>query len=97
MSIRYGDSIQLQHVKSGAFVTALESAALLDSECRGVSLSHMGSSAAVFKFMPRFKFQTEGSDVFFSHTVVVESCKQRGTMLHNSEVISWYITMRDYT
>jgi hypothetical protein len=43
-----------------------------------------GSSAALFKFMPRFKAQTEGSVVYYSHTVVLESVRQRGMALHAS-------------
>jgi hypothetical protein len=39
---RYGDIVQLQHVKSGAFVTVLESAAPVDPECRGVILNKKG-------------------------------------------------------
>ena len=34
--------MQLQHVKSGAFVTVLESAAPVDPECRGVVLDKKG-------------------------------------------------------
>jgi len=42
-SFRYGDIVQLQHVKSGAFVTVLESAAPVDPECRGVVLDKKGT------------------------------------------------------
>ena len=43
-------------------------------------------SAAVFKFMPRFKAQSEGSIVYYTHALVVESCKQRGNLIHMSMV-----------
>jgi hypothetical protein len=83
-SVKYGDIFQLQHVKSGAFLTVLESAAPFDPECRGLTLSSKGSSAALFKFTPRFKAQTEGSIVYYSHSVRIESVKQRGYLVHIS-------------
>ena len=36
--------------------------------------------------MPRFKAQTEGSVVYYSHTVVLESVRQRGMSVHASNV-----------
>lgn len=45
-----------------------------------------GSLAAQFKFMPRFKAQTEGSVVYYSHTVVLESVLLRGMSMHASNV-----------
>ena len=81
---RYGESIQLQHVKSGAFLSALASAAQLDPECRGLELSAMGTSACVFKLMPRFKAQSEGGGVYYSHAMRIESVKQHGFCVHMS-------------
>ena len=43
-----------------------------------------GTTAALFKFMPRFKAQTEGSVVYYSHTVVLKSVWQRGMSIHAS-------------
>jgi hypothetical protein len=43
-------------------------------------------SAAVFRFMPRFKAQTEGSIVYYSHSLRIESIKQRGYYVHISDV-----------
>jgi len=42
-AIKYGDVIQLQHVSTGGFVSALGSAAPCDPECRGVNLTQTGS------------------------------------------------------
>ena len=36
--------------------------------------------------MPRFKAQAVGSIVYYTHSVVLESVKQRGMMLHTSMV-----------
>jgi hypothetical protein len=44
------------------------------------------TSAAVFRFMPRFKAQTEGSIVYYSHSLRIESIKQRGYYVHISDV-----------
>ena len=53
-------------------------------------MSTIGSSAGQFKFMPRFKAQTEGSVVYYSHTVVLESVLLRGRFMHASETpYSW--------
>jgi hypothetical protein len=84
--IKYGDIVQLQHVKSGAFLSVLESAAPFDPECRGITLDKKGSSACLFKFMPRFKAQTEGSIVYYSHSLRIESVKQRGYLVHISNI-----------
>lgn len=43
LTIKYGDMFQLLHVKSGRFVTVLESAAPFDPECRGLTLNEKGS------------------------------------------------------
>ena len=84
--VRYGDIVQLQHVKSGGFLSVLEAAAPIDPECRAVVIDPMGSASALFKFMPRFKAQTEGSIVYYTHTLVVESVQQREMRLHTSSL-----------
>jgi hypothetical protein len=83
-TVKYGDLVQLQHVKSGAFLSVLESAAPFDPECRGLTLDVKGSSSALFRFMPRFKAQTEGSIVYYSHSLRLESAQQSGYYVHIS-------------
>lgn len=61
--------MQLQHRRSGLFLTALATAAPLDPDCRGLAL-RLGTSHAVFKFMPKYKAQTEGSVVYYKHFMV---------------------------
>jgi hypothetical protein len=89
--VRYGMGVQLQHVKSGRFLNVESRAAEADPECRGVSLSSnsqpLGSSSAVFKFMPRSKSQAEGSLCYYGGTFVVESATRRNNFLHASSVV----------
>jgi hypothetical protein len=53
--VRYGDIIMLQHVKSGYFLSAFETAAAFDAECRSIKLVEEDSPQAMLKFLPRFK------------------------------------------
>ena len=89
--VKYGDSIMLQHVKSGAFISVLDKAAPLDPECRAVHLlaPEKGSGGALLQFMPQFKAQTKGSVVYYGHHLIVESFKQRGMHLHVSQKMTW--------
>eukprot|EP00615_Pteridomonas_danica_P005853 CAMPEP_0114339576 /NCGR_PEP_ID=MMETSP0101-20121206/7817_1 /TAXON_ID=38822 ORGANISM="Pteridomonas danica, Strain PT" /NCGR_SAMPLE_ID=MMETSP0101 /ASSEMBLY_ACC=CAM_ASM_000211 /LENGTH=2941 /DNA_ID=CAMNT_0001472581 /DNA_START=113 /DNA_END=8938 /DNA_ORIENTATION=+ len=84
-TLKYGSIFQLLHVSSGLFVTVKEDAAPFDPDCRALTLEE-GSSAALFKIMPRFKAQTEGSIVYHSHSVVFESVRQRSMFLHTSSI-----------
>jgi hypothetical protein len=43
-------------------------------------------SAALFRLMPRFKVQMEGSTVYYANAFIIESVKLRGMALHTSEV-----------
>ena len=81
--VKYGDMVQLMHMKSGRFLSVCEKAATYDPECRAANLA-TGSSAAQFKFMPRFKAQVVGNVVYFNDSLVLESSKQRGMHLHTS-------------
>ena len=83
-TVRYGGVVQLQHVSSGLFVTAQHGAATFDPECRGITLAP-GSSAACFRFMPRFKAQTVGSPVYFGDNMIIESTLLLENFLHTSE------------
>jgi hypothetical protein len=84
-TLKYGSIFQLLHVSSGLFVTVKEDAAPFDPDCRALTLEE-GSSAALFKIMPRFKAQTEGSIVYHTHSVVFESVRQKSMFLHTSSI-----------
>lgn len=84
--VKYGDVIQLQHVNSGGFLNILKSPAPVDRECLGATLNKKSSGACWFKFTPRLKFQTDGSIVYYSHSVRLESVKQQGFLVHISPI-----------
>jgi hypothetical protein len=82
-AVKYGSLYQLMHIKTGLFLSVCDDAAPLDPDCRALNLGH-GSSACYFKVVPRFKAQTEGSIVYFGHSLVLESGKLPGTFVHTS-------------
>ena len=49
--------VQLQHVRTGAFLTSVPSAAPVDADCRALVLQLDGAPDACFKFMPRYRAQ----------------------------------------
>ena len=81
--LRFGQTVQLRHLKSGLFLCVRQSAALKDSSCREVVLGE-GSMAAQLRLLPRFKIQTEGSAACYSHSVKFESIVLPGMHLHTS-------------
>ena len=83
--VKYGTVIQLQHVNTGSFLACHKGAAPKDPDTRRISLKH-GSPAGQFRFMPRFKAQSEGSTVYYSHSLKVENMKLEGMYLHTSDV-----------
>lgn len=86
-ALRYGQVIQLLHVKSNLFITCHHSAALKDASCRKVSLRE-GALSAQFQVSPCFKAQTEGSVVFSTHSIKLASVRLNGNMfLHTSEKV----------
>lgn len=82
----FGAICQLQHVKSGLFLSVREEAAPFDPDCRALSLEE-GSSASYLRVMPCFKAQTEGSATYYTHSVVLESGKYQGMYVHISPVV----------
>jgi len=85
--LRYGQLVQLYHLKSGLFVSCHHTAALKDAACRKVSLRE-GSISAQFELLPCFKAQTEGSVVFYTHSIKLGSVKLNGSMfLHTSNAV----------
>jgi hypothetical protein len=84
--LRYGQLIQLRHVKSGQFISCHQTAAMKDPACRKVSLRE-GSIAAQFALLPCYKAQTEGSVVFYTHSIKLGSVKLTGMFLHASQAV----------
>jgi hypothetical protein len=84
--LRYGQLIQLKHVKTGQFISCHHTAAMRDTSCRKVSLRE-GSVSAQFSLLPCYKAQTEGSVVFYTHSIKLGSVKLNGLYLHSSHEI----------
>ena len=60
--VLYGQSIQLQHVKSGRFLTARPSQlAATEKDCTLLELDDRGDAYSRFTIMPRFKHRRYGS------------------------------------
>ena len=81
--VKYASVVQLQHVQSGKFLACHKGAAPIDRECRRVSLKH-GSLAAHFRLLPRYRAQTEGSSIYYGHSLKLEAVKLEGMFVHVS-------------
>lgn len=94
--VKYGSHVQLLHVQSGKWLSCHEDAAHMDRDCRRVSLKY-GSfldrkiqnpldpedeSVSLFHFMPRFKAQSVGSTIYFTHNLKLGSTKSEGLWVH---------------
>jgi hypothetical protein len=65
LPIIYGQTIQLQHVKSGCFVTlAPRQIAEVERDCMKIVLDPSGNDGSWFKIHPRFKTRSEGATVY---------------------------------
>jgi hypothetical protein len=73
-AIRYGDVVQLQHVRSGLFMAVHKTPAPSDPNCRKVSLK-AGSRAAHLKILPKYKVRSIGSLVYADDQIVLQSVK----------------------
>lgn len=84
--VQYGAIVMLQHVQSGLFVGALESAALKDADCRRVNLS-FGDSGCGFRLLPRYRVRSEGSAVYYGDAIILESVAVTRHYLHVSPIL----------
>lgn len=75
--LRYGDTVQLQHVKSGKFLSmAPKKVAKIRKDCLVVDLLHGGSESSWFQVLPRFKVRAEGAPIFAGDQIFLRSVKQ---------------------
>mmetsp|Transcript_33274 Transcript_33274/g.53603 ORF Transcript_33274/g.53603 Transcript_33274/m.53603 type:complete len:2908 (+) Transcript_33274:214-8937(+) len=87
-SVRYGQVIQLQHVKSGKFLTvASKKVAMLEKECLALELVEGGSESSWIQTMPRFKVRAEGATVYAGDQIYFRSAKQSDYFLHASSMV----------
>ena len=79
----YGQSIQLQHVRSGKFIVALEQAAEHAKDCLRLKLCSPQASSVFthFAVRPRYKMRSDGGRVFFNDKVRLRMTRSRRLLL----------------
>jgi len=84
--ITYGQAIQLQHVKSGRFLTVVAGVpALVDRDCVRMQLVDGGNDGSQFELKPILKMRSAGSSVFSADQVKLLSLKPQDHSLHASK------------
>lgn len=75
MPISYGDTIQLEHVRSGRFVGMRKSHSLRNHNNQAVVLMDKTEegSGCYFKVLPRYKVRSIGSSMYGGDEVIFES------------------------
>ncbi|CAK4925818.1 unnamed protein product [Aphanomyces euteiches] len=85
--VQYGQTIQLQHVRSGKFVASrIKTLADVDKTCMKLSLQEEGSTKCWFTFLPRYKTRSLGSSVMFNDAVCISRAKYTRHFLHLSQM-----------
>jgi hypothetical protein len=85
-TVAYGQVVQLQHVKSGKFVTVRpKEVAEMETGCQKVIVSEQGSQDSWFIIQPRYKVQSAGEAVLYGDSVSIEAAKLQGQTLHCSQ------------
>ena len=81
-ALQFGQTVQLQHVKSGKYLTAAATeVAEEDPECMRCELDN-GSEASHFEIVPVWRIQSDGSTVFSSNRVRLLSASLGDHFLH---------------
>ncbi|ETW10336.1 hypothetical protein, variant 1 [Aphanomyces invadans] len=84
--VLYGQTIQLQHVQSGKFLTSrVKTLADVDKTCMKLTLQAEGSTKCWFTFLPRYKTRSVGSSVEFNDAVCLSRAKYTKHFLHLSQ------------
>jgi hypothetical protein len=80
--VHYGQTVQLQHVKSSKFLTlSARMLADVEKECMRLSLSEGGNMGSWLKLMPRFRFRSEGATVHVGDQVMLECERLLGSFV----------------
>jgi hypothetical protein len=75
--VQYGQTVQLQHVRSGKFVTSISNTvAEVHNECMRVALQEGGSEGSWFSFQPRFKVRMDGGQVYYGDQCMLQTVRQ---------------------
>ncbi|KAH9130330.1 hypothetical protein LEN26_008614 [Aphanomyces euteiches] len=86
-TILYGQTIQLQHVISGKFLTSRSKAlAEKDKSCMKVELQADGSPKSWFTFLPRYRTRIMGQTMLYRDEVYLTRAKDHNLFLHFSHV-----------
>ncbi|OQS02173.1 Inositol 1,4,5trisphosphate receptor type 2 [Thraustotheca clavata] len=81
----YGQTIQLQHVISGKFLTAkAKTLADVDKSSMKITLQEHGSTKCYFTFLPRYKTRSVGSTVVYQDSVCLVQAKYTNHFVHLS-------------
>jgi len=82
--LQFGQVVQLQHVKSGKFLTASTSAvASRDQECMSLSLEQ-GSDHSQFQLVSKYRIQSEGAPVIDTNEVRLRNVTLGNYFVHAS-------------
>lgn len=85
-TIRYGDTIQLLHVKSKAFITTIGTeVATYERENIRVCLHPTGTSNSWFVIQPRFKINQTGDFVLSNSEIKLNLAERPSEFLHGAE------------
>ena len=71
--VLYGGVVQLQHVRSGGFLTARNEQAEVNKATLKLEVDPAGSSYSFFRIMPRFKIRQEGGLIYFHDQILLQS------------------------
>lgn len=84
--VKFGETVQLKHVKSGKYLTVKKNELARDErENIGVSLVLDGSVDSWIQILPRFKINKEGDLILNNTEVVLKMLERSGEYLHCAE------------
>ncbi|KAG9509653.1 Inositol 1,4,5-trisphosphate receptor, partial [Fragariocoptes setiger] len=84
--LKYGQLIQLLHVKSNKYLTVnKEATAIVEKRAMRVYLDSKGNEGSWFAVKPNYKVRTNGDEVVVGDCVNLEAVDAPGQMLHASE------------
>lgn len=81
----FGDTIQLYHIKSKKYITAIDDLARDERENMKVTLNHDGSVFSWLKVVPRFKINRDGEPVVNGTEVLLKFSERNNEFLHSAD------------
>jgi hypothetical protein len=74
-TLRYGQTIQLYHIKTGKYLTIKRESADLQKDAMKMSLEKKGNSSSLFYILPFFKYKIEGDETLYEENIRLFSKK----------------------